>query len=375
MSLPVILLASALAQAPHPEHKGEIRGRCLQAGSDEPVAGITVELRGREQEGGQRSARTAADGSFAFERLAPGTFELTARKTGWLPAAGFPVEVKLEAGQSRTGLQFRFRRHGAIAGRVLDPEGEPVIGATVIAWRDRWLEGRRILQRAASATTDDRGHYRLFGLTAASFTVGAVAPQQEPAPGELEHSATIYHPSASSAAEAGRLRLAWGQDLAGTDLVMRPQPGYSISGVIADAQTGGPCRTCTLRIRRLEDAGAAVLASSGVRADGSYRASGLPLGTYRIVAEKAAPEGGRHLVSLRTVTLVNQSVRDAHLVAGIDREVTGRVALESPPEGFKAERGLVLLFDGLRFGSVSTLNESLEFRFRAESLLWRTGCC
>ena len=63
-----------------------------------------------------------------------------------------------------TAIELRITRASAIAGKVVDEQGEPVEGALVAALRYRNTGGGPQLSASRSAPTDDLGNYRLFGL-------------------------------------------------------------------------------------------------------------------------------------------------------------------------------------------------------------------
>src|SRR5207244_5023992 len=53
---------------------------------------------------------------------------------------------------------------GAVEGRVLNEDGEPLPGVSVALVQISIQDGRRITREATSKNTDDRGEYRLWDL-------------------------------------------------------------------------------------------------------------------------------------------------------------------------------------------------------------------
>ena len=84
------LLPALLAAAPL---GGQIiRGRVLDAASGDPVPQVSVTAFTADQHNGGR-ARTAADGTFALELRAAGTFRLRGERAGYQASTSQPVEV------------------------------------------------------------------------------------------------------------------------------------------------------------------------------------------------------------------------------------------------------------------------------------------
>ena len=330
MRLLAALLAAALwAQAP--SDGGALAGRCLTAQTGEALRGVSVQIVGLIH--GQlfrQSTQTDAEGAFRLERLPPADYSFNIHKSGYRPVDGTLVRLSLEKNQTRAGLEFKMHRPAVVTGSARDPDGQPIVGADVIAHRFAWHEGRRTLVHAGWSTTDDRGVYRLHGLPAGRYLLGAFAPSEERAAGELDLAlARTYYPSGGRASDAAPLDLRWGQEMAEINLVFHPQATYSISGLVADSEIGGPCRSCMIRASNLDEMYGQPVGRVSVAPDGGYRLRGLLPGRYRLSAEK--PSAGRHLVSSRIVHVTGENVRDAHLVVGAGQSVAGRVAFESQP--------------------------------------------
>lgn len=359
------LLLAALAQTTHSEPQAVLRARFILAETGYPLPGVTVDLSSRPPDPRwDQSARSGDDGVARFEGLGAGAYQLSARKTGYLSVLGFPAVITLATNQSREELTFRFHRQGVFAGTVTDPDGHPVAGASVTAWRDLWEDGRRTSSRVDETTADDRGHYRLFGLAAGRYLLAASFPGAVSPPGEIELPGRTYYPSGTQPAEAARLPLRWGQEWTGLHLVLHPHTSHSIRGVITDA--GGPCGNCLLSVYRL-DQGVSTSVHSGLFSPtGSFRVGGLLPGTYLLVAEKAVPGG--HAVAARTVTLGNRDLAGVPLVIGPDRTIAGRIVLHSPPETLDRSkvRLRVFLLAGLR--SDEPVQTDPGFAFRIHSL-------
>ncbi|PYR54905.1 MAG: hypothetical protein DMF91_25615 [Acidobacteria bacterium] len=85
--------------------------------------------------------------------------------------AGTPLQ--LMDGQQLKSVDFRLPRGGAIAGRILDEDGEPMPGATVRVMRYQYLQGDRRLVPVGTSQTDDKGNYRVWGLMPGDYYVTA----------------------------------------------------------------------------------------------------------------------------------------------------------------------------------------------------------
>jgi len=158
-------------------------GEPIQDAEVRIVAGRTSEptsLFGRMLEGGGRRGngsrqRTDEDGTFAFENLQEGDFELFvqgprrgAARGDYAPAETYAVE--LHRNEDLQGVEVRLPAAVRLTGRVTDADGNPLADAEVIA---------RVESNSSSSvesdTTDEDGAYDIGGLTPGTYIVRATA--------------------------------------------------------------------------------------------------------------------------------------------------------------------------------------------------------
>jgi hypothetical protein len=171
-----------------------IFGRVLDAGSDQPIAGAIVSIGGlpgaapsiipglSNTSPGQMAAMTNARGQFLFRDLPAGSYTLTVSAAGYLAGSygqrrpqGSSRRVAVADGQQTMDADVRLWKTAVITGAVLDEAGEPVVQASVRALRRRFLRGQPQWSQAANATTDDRGVYRVAGLTPGDYVVAMLS--------------------------------------------------------------------------------------------------------------------------------------------------------------------------------------------------------
>jgi protocatechuate 3,4-dioxygenase beta subunit len=186
-----------------------ITGRVVTDSTGDPIRNARVTLFPESQE----TPVVLTDAAGAFRLTAPlGRFSVVASKTGYARAdatpavSGQPVEVRLKKG-------------AAIVGRVVDERGDPVVGVQVAALTQ--LSTGNNPTTAALTSTDDRGEYRLAGLSDGTFVVGvstlaAVGPVRT----RIADPRTTYYPGTAALGEAQALPLQPGEERRGTDIVV-----------------------------------------------------------------------------------------------------------------------------------------------------------
>ena len=145
-----------------------------------PGGGIPVTTRGSVPTSLTRATMTDANGQFSFPRMPAGQFMVSVQHQQFLSGSygqrrsgGAGAWLSLADGQ-QLDIKVPIQRGGVISGRVVGPEGEPVFGVQLRAWRYSFASGFKRLLTANYATADDRGNYRIFGLQPGEYLVSAM---------------------------------------------------------------------------------------------------------------------------------------------------------------------------------------------------------
>jgi RNA polymerase sigma factor (sigma-70 family) len=236
-----------------------------------PVAGATVTLLGAGQ--GERALHPITDrftsndqGEITFH--APDYALLEASHPAWSPARARMDGPALTSHRLVIRLGDRGPDAGAplgrekIAGRVVDPDGNAVAGALVLA-KPRVTSSDDI-RPDAEARSDASGAFSLEGLDAGAYSVLA--------------SAAGFATRSADAVSAGTL-----------DLVLVLRRGSSLAGRVIDAKSRAPVPAFTVIVARREGAvkEVPIAVRSFVDADGRFAIPDLEPGDYRVRASAA----------------------------------------------------------------------------------------
>lgn len=312
MALGLMLAPMALAQD---GQFGVVSGRVVNAKTGEPVrkASVAFSRAGRPNE--VYGATSSADGTFRVTQIPPGTYSVSAERQGFAglqQRAGTATMVTVVAGQEVKGREVKLMPHAVITGRVLDEDGDPVVGAHVEAAQRRTAAGRSQWGSLRSTQTNDLGEFRLHGLRPGRYTVVAAVVDQnldermgarrnrEKPP---ETYLVTYHPSATDAASAQLVDVAAGQLLPGVEVQLRKTRVYRVTGTVSSE--GRNCRTLEVAaVRRGKGTYSPPLHAipQVVRQDGTFELPGVAPGTYTILAvcgtEQGPSQSGRAAVDV-----------------------------------------------------------------------------
>lgn len=243
-----------------------VSGTVTNSVTGEPIlrAHVTVHCTARQEQA--YGALTNAKGEFTVGRLPPGSCRASAERVGFVALTN--TNSSFTSGAATEGIKLTLTPTGAITGRVLDSAGEPAQGVYVTA-------------EESSATTDDKGQFRLGGLSPGKYRVRATRqampfPQEISSDGSTEvHESPTWYPDSLSAKTAQRVEVSAGAEVGGVDIRLVRTPLVMVSGKV----TGLPPGAKNVMVNTLRGQ------SASVKPDGTFTIWRLDPGKYSLVAE------------------------------------------------------------------------------------------
>jgi hypothetical protein len=331
---------------------GSVAGAAIDEKSGEGIAKALIILR-RDQQGGLGEI-TDAKGKFTLRDVDPGVYTLSVERDGYVVARGQPQTVSVQAGQTTSDVKLKLLRTGAVSGRILDADGDPISGVGVVILPARAIKNARPV---SFATTNDRGEYRIFHIPPGGYRVSATytptegydgVRMQRPAGAEAasgsEAYPTMYYPATTDPRQATVLTVEPGTEIHGIDLQLVRVRGVRVSGRIAPP-AGGPAplfQMVTLSAIGQRDApgqGHNVLIRDP---KGEFEFTGVMPGTYRLQVETAGfnePNTNR-MSARRTLEVGVTDVGGIEMTPGRPASLSGRVVA---PEDRKLTPGLIVM--------------------------------
>lgn len=356
----------------------------------EPMPGAAV--RARASSGVILAATADDNGSYRLGSLPAGPLRVSAVKSGYLSTnygaarAGGPGKVVVaRANQRLTGINVALVRAGIIGGQVTDDAGEPLEGLTVQVWRSVFRDGRRVVSPSdvRSRTTDDRGQYRLYGVTPGTYYLVVTATgldgitaqhivQADAASGRgglagittmvmltdsgappgaavrgSPAASPVFYPGRTRIAEAQPLQVEASHELLGADITFAPGLLSRVHGRILDAQ-GQPYQgqvTLTMASTAAVTVGQSRTATA---VDGNFQFEGVAPGDYIVRASTgplaistAAAGGGLFVVSGRSTLTGPSQFGLATVTVGEGVLDVGPLALQMAPAASVSGRVVV----------------------------------
>jgi hypothetical protein len=283
-----------------------IQGRVIDADTGAAVRLATVSLISPDT--APRATTADSGGRFEFTDLPAGRYTIRVVKAGFVTStfgqsASNPVAIVLQDTQRYEQGDLRLPRGGVITGRVVDALGDPVVEASVNAFRAEYIQpGVRRLSASRGVQTNDLGDFRIYGLAPGKYYVGATLRPGQPAPEALgapsrivassQGAATTFFPGTAVASDARLLTVDAGKETPSVDIGLLTVPLARVSGAVVDSR-GRPSASVIVWLNPARADGALVPTGGAfdvveVDAAGRFSLPGIPPGTYRLDVQSKA---------------------------------------------------------------------------------------
>ncbi len=286
----VTLLLPLLLAAQQPPSKASITGHVTNAATGEPLKKARVHLELLAPSAKVSMVMSNADGSFEFTNIDPGSYEISASRTGFLDTtygAKKPHQagsiLTLAAGQQVTDLTLALMPQAVISGRVVDEDGDPVENAMVDVSTQTWQGGKLSYTERNRVNSDDRGEFRVAGLEPGKYLLSAQFQNYpfEPAnEGEPKtRPVTTYYSGSTSVENATPIEVQSGQQMS---IEMRMLSGRTVH---VRGKIAGPAPKESLHLSMIPEESDNPFAGESVAASvGDFDIAGVAPGTYRLTA-------------------------------------------------------------------------------------------
>jgi hypothetical protein len=287
-----------------------------------------------------RYGKSGSDGRFVFSDLKEGKYRLAAvRGNGLYYPAEFGqrhptqrgLHFPLAAGETLRDLKLEMTPTGAISGRVVDEDGQPLGHTVVYALADQFRAGQQRPYIETLAMTDERGNYRLFALAAGKYSVAVAYPNHQRRTVNLriaplgpvvlrEHATSpvvtrqtlpdgsvieeaygiVYSGGVVDPAKATLIEVRPGTTFAGVDIPMGvgKRRTYHIRGVVLNNDTGQPVAGAQVLATPRQSSPLALVLSGTSDAEGVFDLAGAFPEGYAVSANGS---GASIIVGARTV--------------------------------------------------------------------------
>ena len=331
----------------HPA-KAVIAGVITKEPGSDPVKKALIELIAESQnEGGNYTALSGADGGFRIENIVPGRYRLFVERAGFQEIDKHHRKsegrvLMLVAGQELKELSIHLQAGAVVEGRITDEDGDPMAEAQVAVLRQAFVSGRSRWEQVGAERTNDRGEYRIAGLAAGNYFVSVTPPpdfrsliettNHVPAAASSASNSqattsyqTTYYPGTTDRGQAASVPLHGGDDFP-VNLSLTPNPSLSIRGSVVNL----PPRSNAAIMLQSRDFGL-VLNGAEMQQDGSFEIHGVSPGAYTIVA--TVENGAAPLIARQSVQLTTANVEGVRLAPQSGGSIRGRLRMETSGSG------------------------------------------
>lgn len=282
------------------------------------------------------TATTDAAGKFKFDKVDPGDYYFTAKHAGFVDQTYKPTGkdsaeglLHLTAGRELSEVEFRLIPQGAVSGKVVDEDGDPVADAIVTASRYSFSSGHRTLRLADTGRTSDRGEFRLsklppgrYYLNAESIAfdaTGSAPPPPKDGSPETGYVAT-YFPGTTDVQDAEVVEVKPAGDVPGFVIHLQKSRVVRVKGTLAGAD-GKPLKSAQIMLMSAAHPGSMRMAMSN--SEGKFEMANTSPGAYMAMVMQMT--GASPSIVMQPLIVPSENLSDVKLGTAPDGKLQGRV--------------------------------------------------
>jgi hypothetical protein len=365
----IAILAGLFAQTSTPSSTGFLEGTVVNKATGAPLKHahvIYVRAGASNDPPYPISTDSDGDGHFAIS-VEPGNYRLWVEKPGFARQVygartpeGAGEVLTLVPGQRMRDLVIRVVPLGAISGRVLDEDGDPLQGVGIQVLRFSYATGKRQLIPVGGAVSNDRGEYRIYTLPAGRYSLLATprgAPLTHPpesnalVPEVQEPLASLYYPGVPDPASASQIFLPEGGELADVNFSLARVRAVTLRGrILSPVDFGGS--QVQVVLAHIDGNAASYInrASAAVdKASGRFEFRGIAPGSYWLVASQLY---GKYALGGRVPVEVSGTAPQENLTVALTPsfDIAGIVEMEGAPRALPHLTARLAPSEGLALG-------------------------
>jgi hypothetical protein len=333
-----------------PEDKCSLEGSVVNAVTGEPLKKARLSLRPIGVRNGiPYGATTDGAGHFLIDDVDPGQYNFSASRNAFVTqqysAQGSSRQgttLTLTNGQKLKELAFKLTPQGVIGGRILDEDGEPMANVMVQCMFFGYQRGKRQLLGRNAVSTDDRGEFRMHGLSPGKYIISAtyqspdiymaiterVAGSQASQAAAEEGYATTFYPNTTNPESASQLEVTPGAQITGLNMTLARTRTVRIKGHVTGFASPSRRNTNVMLLPRDNTGFMMPRAMTRViDAQGNFTMRGVAPGSYVLRADYVGDDnqryGGRMLIEAG-----NSNIEGIELTLSPPVDLKGHVTIE-----------------------------------------------
>ena len=294
LAVMILLSVSSAAQTADSSRSsklaGSISGKVTIKGKG--MSGITVGLRRSEMFNPSELAQRAVtdqDGNYKITNIAAGSYQVVPSSPAYVltDTNTRARSIIVSEGENVENINFSLLRGGVITGRITDADSRPVIQQQVKLSRvdqPAPMSGPQVVYSLGAPMTDDRGIYRIYGITPGRYKVSVGrGDDSSPLPSRSNYK-ELFYPDVTESSKASIIEVGEGSETTNIDITLgRTIETFSASGRVI-GEKGDPIPFLRYGVQRLSnDRQEMVNSFTSTNARGEFTVEALIPGKYSIL--------------------------------------------------------------------------------------------